>query len=208
MGLDTVTATSSHELTIPTPCYKKIEEVICPLKVYRGESGCAKMTLADLDSSGFLDFQALGLSVCHFKRFHFLTLAGIADALRNSESGLWLHTKRWACPGRRQENHWRGSRGLLRSWATPVFKTTLRRECSRQEQRAAESLTILNQICKAYLSHCSTRCNVLWMPTTASRIINQVQFSANSRRVWSIILSNLVSLVRIIIKQHIYSRIQ
>ncbi len=28
------------------------------------------MTLADLDSSGFLDFQAPGLSVCHFKRFH------------------------------------------------------------------------------------------------------------------------------------------
>ena len=27
-------------------------------QVYRGESGCAKMTLADLDSSGFLDFQA------------------------------------------------------------------------------------------------------------------------------------------------------
>lgn len=32
-------------------------------QVYRGESGCAKMTLADLDSSGFLDFQARFASV-------------------------------------------------------------------------------------------------------------------------------------------------
>ena len=159
MGLDTITATSGHELTIPSPCYKR----------YKKSSAHSRCTEENLDVqkwrwqiSTLVAFWTFRRRVCRFVIshvfMHFLTLAGIADqrpaVLRNSESGLWLHTKRWACPGRRQENRWRGSRGLLRWWATRIFKTKKMALYGENAQdtsnRAAESLVILNQICKVY----------------------------------------------------------